>query len=203
MMIGAGCFVNFFYLVTTVVFPVVVRPFSLLSVAGTAVSASVLDDVEKAVAGSSTIVEGRDSASESISVVTRSVVRLVLDVEASAAVVSSSTDPVPSVVASVSLLVDVDALVFEEEQLNATSSSPEPVDICVGTTANVVEDDGTAGPVDVAIQTERWLCFLNECMDHVKLYFPLRSMKTDALISAIVSPLGVLEIFFAANVTLH
>ena len=55
-----------FCLVTTVVFFGLVRPFSLSSGAGCAVSVSVLDNVERAVAGSSTVVQGEDTASESL-----------------------------------------------------------------------------------------------------------------------------------------
>ena len=69
-----------FVLLTTVVFLGVVVQSSLASRAGGVIIASFLDEVERTAAGSSTVVEGEDSASESLSVVTRSVVELVLDV---------------------------------------------------------------------------------------------------------------------------
>ena len=42
--------------------------------------------------------------------------------------------------------------------------------MCVKVAATVVEDDGAAAasPVDAAIQTKGWLCFLNEFMDHTE-----------------------------------
>ena len=102
----------------------------------------------------------------------RSVVESVLDVETSDVVVSSSAGPGLSVVAGVSPFVDVDALGAEVDWLSVASSSPEPVDVCVGTTVAVVEDDVAAAVsrLDAAVQAERGLCFLIELMDHVKDY---------------------------------
>ena len=65
----------------TVVFRGVVRPSCLPSDTGGAVSASLPDDVESAVARSSTVAEGEDSSSESLSVLTRSVSKLVFELE--------------------------------------------------------------------------------------------------------------------------
>ena len=65
---------------TTVVFPGVFRPTNPFFAAGGAISASFPHDMERTVAGSSNVAQGEDSASESLSVVTRSVVQSVLDV---------------------------------------------------------------------------------------------------------------------------
>ena len=86
-----------FCLVTTGVFSEVVRPCSVVCGAGGAVGTLVLDEVERAVIVSSTVVEVEDSASEPLSVVTFSVVEQVLDVDTSELVVSSSANPGPSV----------------------------------------------------------------------------------------------------------
>ena len=61
----------------------------------------------------------------------------------------------PYVVAGVSLSADVDGLVPEVERLSVVTSSPEPVDVCVGNASTVAEDGVTAvaGPVDVAVHT--------------------------------------------------
>ena len=129
-----------------------------ISGAGGAVSASLLDDVERAVFGSSTIVGGKGSAPESIPVVTHSVVVSVLDVEPAG--VSWSADRVPSVVFDVSLSVGVDAVGSKVERLCDASSSLEPVDVCIRTTATVPKDGVTAaaGAVDVAVRTESEKC---------------------------------------------
>ena len=140
--------------VTTVVFSGVVRPSSFYSGAGGAVSALLLDDVVRVVTGFSTFIEGKDSAPESIPVVTLSVVELLLEMEPAG--VPSSTDRVPSIVVGGSLSGDVDAVGLKMEWLSDASSSPEPVDVCTETTATVTKDGVTAaaGPVDVAVQTE-------------------------------------------------
>ena len=100
-------------LVTAVVFPGVVRPSSLASVAGGILSASVLNDVDGAAAGFSMVVKGEDSASESLSLVTGSVVESVLDVGPVA--VPSSVEQRSSVVVGGSPSAAVDALVTEVE----------------------------------------------------------------------------------------
>ena len=73
-----------------------VRPWSLVSGAGGIVSASVLDEVDRTAAGSSTAVEGEDSASEVLPLVTLSVVVSVLDVGSAA--VLASVEQVSSIV---------------------------------------------------------------------------------------------------------
>ena len=90
-----GCF----YIVKTVVLPEVVRPYSFFSGASSKVFAFVLDDVEKAVTESVVFLKGNESAWESLSKVTRSVVQSNLDVEASGMTVLPSAVPGPSVVA--------------------------------------------------------------------------------------------------------
>ena len=124
LFVGPLIFCCCFALVTTLVFPDVVRPSNCLS---DDCGASVLHDVERAIVGSSTVMEGRNNASESFSVATVSVVESVLDVESSGVVVSF-------VVASATMLADVDALRSQTEWLSVVSLTPEPVDICVGTT---------------------------------------------------------------------
>ena len=121
-----------------------------------AVNASVLDDVERAVTGSTTVVEGKEGALQSLSVMIRSVAELVLDVGPSSVAVSSSVDPGPSIVPSGSLSAGEDTLRFKRERVSVTFSSPEPVDVCVGTTANVDEgiETTSVGTVDVGVQTE-------------------------------------------------
>ena len=108
------------------------RPSSFSSGAGCVVSASVLEDVETAVTESSTVMETGDSASESLSVVTLFVVESLLDVEPAA--VPSSVSRMPSVAAGGSLSVDLEALV---PVMECASSSPKPVDFCMGTTTSV------------------------------------------------------------------
>ena len=165
---GACYFIDVCCLVTTVVFLGVVWPSGLLSGAGGVISALLPDDVEEAVAGSSTVVEGEASASESLSVVTPSVVESVLDVAPAA--VPSSVEQMSSVVVGVSPSAGVHALGPEVERLNVASLAPGPVDVCMGTAAIVVDDCITAavGPIDVAVQTEGGLCVFNEHIDHVK-----------------------------------
>ena len=122
-----------FCLLTTVVIPGEVRPSSPLLGAVVAVSATLSDNVEGAVSGSSTVVEGEDNASESISVVTCSVVESVLDVEPAG--VPSSVNRVSSVAIGGSLSSNVNALGPQMERLSVTFLSPEPVGVCVRTTA--------------------------------------------------------------------
>ena len=104
--------------------------------------------------------EGEDSASESLSILTRSVVELVFDVEPAG--VPLSVDRVPYFVVSGSLFAQVYALWPAVEQLRVASLSPVPVGVCLGSTANVVEDGVTAAgsPVVVAVQTKGGLCVL-------------------------------------------
>ena len=78
LLVGPVTLFVVFYLMTTVVFLRVVPPSSLLSVADGAASVPVLDDVDRAFVGLSTVVDVKNSASESLR--TRSVVELVLDV---------------------------------------------------------------------------------------------------------------------------
>ena len=150
---------------TTVVFPVVVRPSHLISSADGVVSASVLDDVERAAVWSSIVNEGENSASESVSVVTRSVVESVLEVGPAA--VPSSVEQVSSIVVGRFPSAPADALGLEVKRLSVAFLSPGPVDICVETAV-----DGcvtvAAGPVDVAVQIEGGLYVLIELIDHVK-----------------------------------
>ena len=113
MFVGPVTSLLFSDLVATLVFPEVVRPSSLVSAAGGVVSASVLDQVERAAAGYSTVVEVEGSASESLSVVTRSVVKSVMYVRP--AVVPSSKEPVLFVVVGGSSSAAVHALGPEVE----------------------------------------------------------------------------------------
>ena len=101
--------------------------------------------------------------------VTRSVVEPVLDAGPSGVAVSSIADFRPSVVAGVSLLADVDTLDPKMERLSVASSSPEAMDFCVRTTANVDEGNGTTsmGLVHAVVQMEGGLCDLSELIDHV------------------------------------
>ena len=160
---------------------------------------SVLDEVERAAAGSSTVVEGEDSAAESLLVVTHPVLVSVLDVVSAA--VPSSLDQVLSIVLGGSPSAAVDALGLEVERLNVASLSPGPVDICVDTAATVVVDacvTAALGPGDVAVWTEGGLYVLNNIIDHVKPCvfckifiwlcfspFPLIVMITDVFVSLI------------------
>ena len=197
-------------LLMTVVFLGVVRPSCLISGAGGVVIASVVDEVERAAAGSSTVVEGEDSASESLSLVTRSVVESVLDVGTAA--VQLSVEQVSSVAVAGSPSVAVDALGPEVERLSVASLSPGPVDICVETAATVV--DGSvfvaAGPVDVTVQTDGGLYVLYEILDHVKycvfckifswlwfiFFFLCLSVRTDAFLSLVRDLLQQRLVFF-------
>ena len=111
-----------FGLVKIVVFLGVEWPCSLYSGARSAVSASVLDDVERAVAGSATVMEDRDRELEPLTVVTRSVVESVVDFRPSGETISSSLDLGPYVVIGVFLLAKVDALGPEVERLSVASS---------------------------------------------------------------------------------
>ena len=116
-----------YVLVTNVVFPGVVRPSSLVSGSGGVVSASVLDKVKRAAAGSSTVVEGEDSASEVLLLVTRSVVESVLDVGLAA--VPSSMEQVSSIVVGGSLSEAAKALRPKVERLKFASLSAGPLDV--------------------------------------------------------------------------
>ena len=153
---------------TTVAFLGVVRSSSLVSGAGGVVSVSVLDVMERAAAGSSTVVEGEDSAAESLLVVTHPVLVSVLDV--GPATVPSSLEQVLSIVLGGSPSAAVDVLRPEVERLNVASLSPGPVDICVDTAATVVNGCVTVawGSVDVAVRTEGGLYVLNNLIDQVK-----------------------------------
>ena len=136
------------------VFPGLFRPSSLFSAAPGDVSASVPHDVERTVAGSSTVAQGEDSASESLSVVTRSVVESVLDV--GPAGVPSTFEPGESIMAGISLLADVDGLGFEAEQLSVAFLSPYPGTSVPGPPSIVLMVMVLLfwDPVDVAVQTE-------------------------------------------------
>ena len=141
---------------------------SLSSRAGDAVSASVLDDVERVVVGSSSVVEGEDSAPKSFSVLTRFFVESGLDVDPTGK--SSSADRVPSFVIDGSLPADVEVLRTEIERLSVAFSCPEPMDVCFATISTVSEDGAntTAGPVYVAVQTEGRYCVLKTVIIFVK-----------------------------------
>ena len=131
---------------------------------------SVLDEVEGAAAGSSTVVEGEDSASQALSLMTRSVVESVVDVGPAA--VPLSLEQVSFVVVGGSPPAAVDALEPEVDRLSVASFSPGHVDICAETAANVVNVcvSVAAGPVDVTVQTEDGFYVLNELLDHVKIF---------------------------------
>ena len=148
--------------------PGVVRWCSISSGAGGIVSASVLDDVETAANEYLSFLEGEQSASESHSVVTPSLVESVLDAEPSG--VPSTADPVLSVGASMSLSVDLNALRPEIERLSVPFSSAKPVNIRVQTTASVVEgnENTPAGSGDLFFHIERLFCVLKEFFDLVK-----------------------------------
>ena len=155
-------------LVTTVVFPGAVRPYIPVSGDDGVVSASVLHEVGRAAAGSSTVVEVETSASEALSVVTHSVVESVVDVGPPA--VQSPVEQLTSVVAGRSHSAVVDALGPEFEQLSVASLSPGPVDICVDTAATAVGAcvSFAAGRVVLADRTESRFYVLNEVIGHVK-----------------------------------
>ena len=122
----------------------------------------------RALAGSSIVVEGEDSASELPLAVTRWFVKSLLDVEP--VVVPSSADHKLSVAAGGLLPADVEALGPEVERLSVSCSSPQPKDVCVGTTATVAEDGviAAAGQVVLAVQTEGRLCVVTELSYQVK-----------------------------------
>ena len=109
---------------------------------------------------------------------TRFVVESGLNVESSGVSVPTSTDPGQPVDTDsllkkpVFLSVDTDSLELEVEWQSVASSAPEPVYICLGTTANVVVGDRTAaaGAKDAVVQTECLLCALNGLIDQVKPY---------------------------------
>ena len=125
-----------------------VQPSSQLYGAGGAVNASMFDDVERAITGSSTVVLW------SRSLVTRSVVESVPDFELSGVVASSSAGPVIFAVAVVSPSADVNAVWPKVERLSVASSP------------HYCGKDVTAamGLVNAAVQSEGWLCFLNKLM---------------------------------------
>ena len=172
----------FSVLVTTVVFSGLVRPSSLLSGDGGVVSASLLDDLVRAVAGSSTAVVGEHSTSESLSMVTRSVAEPVLYVEPAG--VPSSVDLLPSSVVALSHLAAADILGPAVWRLSVASSSPGPVDICVGTAATVVDDciAPASGQVDSAVQIEAWLCVLSALIEPVKFCVPCKTLRRLVLV---------------------
>ena len=126
---------------------------SLCSSAACVVSASLLDNVERAVTDSVVLLECEESASESLSLVSRSIVLLALDAELYGVFVPSSLNSEPSVAAGLPLSVNIDILGLDVERLSVAPSSPEPVNICAGTTVIVVKGDCTtaAGPVVVAV----------------------------------------------------
>ena len=151
------------------VLPGVVWASSLFSGVGGAVGASVLDDAEGAVIES--FLEGKESASVSLSVRTRSAMESLLYAETFVVYVPSSVNLGPSLIAGVFLLAEVGAPNPEVERLSVDSSSPKPVEICVGTASNNVEGTaGTnvAGSVDVAVQTEGRLYVSNEFHDYIE-----------------------------------
>ena len=140
------------------------RYLSLVTDAGGVVNASVLVEVERA----STVVQGEDSASKVLSLVTRSVVESVLNVRPAA--VPMSVEQLSSVVVSGSPFAAVDTLGPEVEQLSVVTLSPGPVDICVETAATAA--DGcvivAAGPIHVSVQTDGGLHVLIKLIDRVK-----------------------------------
>ena len=127
------------------------RPYSPVSSVAGFVSASVLNNAERVAARSSTVVEGEDSASEALSMVTCCILDSLLDVGPAA--VSSSVEPVSSVVIGGSPSATVDALGPIVDGLGVDSLSPGLVDNCLETAATVVVGCVTAAavPLDGAV----------------------------------------------------